>query len=99
MPGPIGAALARSDNTKELTRADDLGVLPEVGKVAQVIRDQVVRPSRVGAFHENVSGGTPSRLREVTSDKALQILNCGRARTEAFVLPFDCGLYITSISF
>ena len=39
---------------KKLTRADDLGVLPEFRKVALVVRQQVVCASGVGTFDEHV---------------------------------------------
>ena len=44
----------RSYDAQELTRGDDLGVLPEGGEVALVARNQIVCTGGVGAFHEHV---------------------------------------------
>jgi hypothetical protein len=46
----------RSYNTQELTRSDDLGILPELWEVALVAGHQVLCTSGVGTLQESVIG-------------------------------------------
>lgn len=53
----LSANEMRSYYTEKLTRTDDLGILPELGKVALVACHQVVCASSVSAFNEDVVSG------------------------------------------
>ena len=46
----------RSNDLEKFPRVNDLGVLPELGQMPFVARNQVVRPSGISAFNKDVVG-------------------------------------------
>ena len=53
-----------SYHTKELHGGNDLGVLPELRKMAWIARDQIVGASSVGALNEDVVVGIGGNARQ-----------------------------------
>jgi hypothetical protein len=51
---PGSANQMGSDHAEEFTGTDDLGVLPEFGKMSLVSRHQVVGTCSIGTFNEHV---------------------------------------------
>ncbi len=47
----------RPNDADKFAGADDFGLFPELWEMALIASDQIVRPSGVGAFEENVIGG------------------------------------------
>jgi hypothetical protein len=54
----------RSDDIEELSRRDDLCILPEFREITFISGDQVIGPRGVGALYENIVGWVTRDIRE-----------------------------------